>query len=42
MNYEQKQFEEQQETNALLVLNTVATVITGVSTIILSIMAFIK
>lgn len=42
MNYEKQQVDEQRETNALLYLNTLFTVITGVATIILSIIALIK
>lgn len=42
MNYFKDQLNEQKETNALLYLNTIFTIITGAATIILSIIAIVK
>lgn len=36
MNYEKKQWTEQRETNLILWINTVATIIIGISTIIIA------
>lgn len=41
-NYEKRQYEEQKETNTVLWINTIATIITGLATLVLSILAFIK
>ena len=36
-NYEKQQFEEQEQTNFILIINTIFTVLTGIATIILAI-----
>ena len=41
-DYEKLQYTEQKETNLVLWINTVATIITGMAAIVLSIVALIK
>lgn len=38
-NYEKRQYEEQKQTNIILWINTIATVLTAVATLILNIVA---
>ncbi len=41
-NYEKKQLEEQKETNLILLINTIATVITGIASLIVMVAEFMK
>ena len=41
-NYEKKQFEEQETTNLILWVNTGFTILTGITTLILTILQFYK
>jgi hypothetical protein len=41
-NYEKQQVHEQEQTNYILIINTVFTILTGIATIILSIIAIWK